>query len=83
MSDRDFQKGDQVILRNDPWDGKRRRLWTVTVGQAENRLVGCPDHVQIRWAGDGNLTHRSAHMGEVRLFRSVEEQVADQLMGDA
>ena len=80
---REFQVGDRVILRDDPWDGQRRRLWTVTLGQAELRLEGCPDYVQIRWASLGNRTHRSANVGEIRLFRSVEAQVAEKLMGDA
>lgn len=80
---RDLQIGDQVLLRKTAWDGPRRRLWTVTIGQAENRLEGYPDFVQIRHRGNGIVIHRSARADEVRLFRSVEAQVAEKLMGDA
>jgi hypothetical protein len=80
---REFQIGDQVILRDDPWGGDRRRLWTVMQGQAELRLEGFPDVMQIKHLGSGMVVTRSAYVAEVRLFRSVEEQVAEKLMGDA
>lgn len=85
MSVRDLQVGDLVMLRPEARQANELglRRWTVTIGQAEARLEGCPDFVQIRWAGAGIVVTRSANVDEVRLFRSVEEQVAERLMGEA